>query len=46
MEIGNKEAIVDAGTGKVLYIQDESAEEKTKIGKPRSSIRIPKEDSE
>ncbi len=46
VEIGDKEAIVDAGTGKVLYIQDESAEEKAKVGKPLSSIRIPEEDSE
>lgn len=46
VEIGDKEAIVDAGNGKVLYIQDESAEEKAKIGKPRSSIRIPEADSE
>ncbi|MGB3638598.1 MAG: hypothetical protein WBA39_13630 [Rivularia sp. (in: cyanobacteria)] len=46
MEIGNKEAIVDAGTGKVLYIEDELEEEKAKANKPRSSIRIPDADSE
>ncbi len=46
VEIGDKEAIVDAGTGKVLYIEDELEEEKAKVGKPRSSIRIPDADSE
>ncbi|MEM7555456.1 MAG: PepSY domain-containing protein [Cyanobacteria bacterium P01_A01_bin.84] len=46
VEIGNKEAIIDAGNGKVLYIQDEEAEEKAKANKPRSSIRIPEVDSE
>ncbi|MGB3758746.1 MAG: PepSY domain-containing protein [Rivularia sp. (in: cyanobacteria)] len=46
VEIGDKEAIVDAGTGKLLYIEDDSEEEKTKVGKPRSSILIPDVDSE
>lgn len=44
VEVGNKEAIIDAGNGKVLYVQDEEAEEKTKVDKPRSSIRIPETD--
>ncbi|KST63423.1 PepSY domain-containing protein [Mastigocoleus testarum] len=45
VEIGNKEAIIDAGTGKVLYIKSEEEEEKAKADKPRSSIRIPDDDS-
>lgn len=46
VEIGDKEAIIDAGTGKVLYIQSEEEEEKAKADKSRSSIQIPDDDSD
>ena len=47
VEIGKKEVIVDAGNGKVLYIEDESQEddEATEANRPRSSIQVPDTDN-
>ena len=45
--IGQKEVIVDAGDGRVLYTENENQEdEKNEASRPKSSIQIPNNDGE
>lgn len=42
VEIGQQEVIVDAGNGRVLYIENEDQEdEKNEASRPKSSIQVP-----
>ena len=47
VKIGQKEVIVDAGDGKVLYTEDVNQEdENNEASRPKSSIQVPDNDGE